>query len=206
MIDLALDPFDQHRDRVAQSALLLVDLVGHGLKLAVDLFEVRLKAVALGAVDTLRQSRNFLAQASVLAFFGLKSIPERGNLAAQGVVRTRLGRGPSCTLVGFDEILDAVGELDNCLFKLGDPAVAFRQQMMIWALALILGGALGNVVDRARLGYVVDFIVWKWTEAYRWPTFNLADTFIVVGVALMLLVAFRPQGILGKKKEMTFVK
>lgn len=52
------------------------------------------------------------------------------------------------------------------------------------ALALILGGALGNVVDRVRLGYVVDFIDLHW-----WPVFNLADSAIVVGVVLLSLYA-----------------
>ena len=48
------------------------------------------------------------------------------------------------------------------------------------ALGLILGGALGNLVDRVRLGYVVDFIDLRW-----WPVFNLADSTIVVGVSLL---------------------
>lgn len=68
---------------------------------------------------------------------------------------------------------------------------SLQQQLLIWALSLIAGGALGNLVDRVRLDYVIDFIVWKWTDAYRWPTFNLADTFIVVGVALMGLEMVR---------------
>lgn len=63
--------------------------------------------------------------------------------------------------------------------------VTLQQQLLIWALSLICGGAIGNLIDRVRLDYVIDFIVWKWTDEYRWPTFNLADTFIVVGVALM---------------------
>lgn len=52
----------------------------------------------------------------------------------------------------------------------------------IVAFGLILGGALGNLVDRFRLGYVVDFISVGW-----WPTFNLADSAICVGVAIMLM-------------------
>ena len=52
------------------------------------------------------------------------------------------------------------------------------------ALGLILGGALGNLVDRVRLGYVVDFIDLRW-----WPVFNLADSAIVLGVALLVLYA-----------------
>jgi signal peptidase II len=52
------------------------------------------------------------------------------------------------------------------------------------ALGLILGGAVGNLIDRIRLGYVVDFIDLRW-----WYVFNLADSAIVVGVALLLLAA-----------------
>ncbi len=65
--------------------------------------------------------------------------------------------------------------------------VTLQQQLLIWALSFICGGAIGNLIDRLRLDYVIDFIVWKWTDEYRWPTFNLADTFIVVGVILMAL-------------------
>ena len=50
---------------------------------------------------------------------------------------------------------------------------------------MILGGAIGNFVDRLRLGYVIDFIDWHWYDAYTWPTFNIADSGISVGVVLM---------------------
>jgi signal peptidase II len=52
------------------------------------------------------------------------------------------------------------------------------------ALGLILGGAIGNLIDRIRLGHVVDFIDLGW-----WPVFNLADSSIVVGVVLLALLA-----------------
>ena len=58
------------------------------------------------------------------------------------------------------------------------------------ALALILGGALGNVIDRVRLGYVVDFIHAHWGAAY-FPAFNIADSAITVGAALLIIDAFR---------------
>jgi signal peptidase II len=53
--------------------------------------------------------------------------------------------------------------------------------------ALIIAGALGNVIDRVRLGYVVDFVQWYW-RGFDWPVFNLADSCIVV--AAMMLVLF----------------
>jgi signal peptidase II len=52
--------------------------------------------------------------------------------------------------------------------------------------ALVIAGALGNVVDRLRFGYVIDFIQWYWKEFY-WPVFNLADSCIVVGATLLVL-------------------
>ncbi|WP_248886216.1 signal peptidase II [Acidithiobacillus acidisediminis] len=58
------------------------------------------------------------------------------------------------------------------------------------ALALILGGALGNLIDRIRLGYVVDFIGVHWGNLY-WPYFNLADSAISIGAVMLIVDAFR---------------
>jgi signal peptidase II len=58
------------------------------------------------------------------------------------------------------------------------------------ALALVLGGAAGNLIDRARLGYVVDFVHVYWRR-YQWPDFNVADSAITVGVALLVLDILR---------------
>jgi len=57
----------------------------------------------------------------------------------------------------------------------------------LWALAVILGGALGNLLDRLRLGFVVDFL-----DLRVWPVFNLADSAITVGIAWLLWQAVRP--------------
>lgn len=72
-----------------------------------------------------------------------------------------------------------------------------RAALMAAALASILGGALGNVIDRLRLGYVVDFLQVHWQQHY-FPAFNIADSAITVGAGLLLLDAFfgsrRPSG------------
>jgi len=60
------------------------------------------------------------------------------------------------------------------------------------ALALILGGAIGNLYDRLRLQHVVDFLEVKIVH-YHWPDFNVADSCIVIGACLLLLEIFRPQ-------------
>ncbi len=59
------------------------------------------------------------------------------------------------------------------------------------ALALILGGALGNLYDRIRFHHVVDFLAVKIVH-YNWPDFNIADSCIVIGAGLLLLEIFRP--------------
>jgi len=60
-------------------------------------------------------------------------------------------------------------------------------------LGLILGGAIGNLIDRARLGYVVDFLDLYWRN-HHWPTFNVADVGITVGVFLLLIdMVFAPK-------------
>jgi signal peptidase II len=63
---------------------------------------------------------------------------------------------------------------------------ARRQGLLCAALALILGGALGNLIDRLRLGYVVDFISAHWHGHY-FPAFNMADASISIGAALLLI-------------------
>ena len=64
------------------------------------------------------------------------------------------------------------------------------ERMIAIALALVLGGALGNVIDRIMHGYVVDFIHAHWGGAY-FPAFNIADSAITIGAALLILDAFR---------------
>lgn len=63
-----------------------------------------------------------------------------------------------------------------------------RSGLLAVALGLVLGGAVGNLFDRVRLGYVVDFIDLRW-----WPVFNLADSAIVIGVGLILLHSILPE-------------
>jgi signal peptidase II len=64
-----------------------------------------------------------------------------------------------------------------------------EQVRMALALALILGGAAGNLVDRLLYGHVIDFID-LYYKAWHWPTFNIADSAITLGAALLLLDAF----------------
>ena len=55
-----------------------------------------------------------------------------------------------------------------------------------FGIALVLGGALGNIIDRIRLGYVIDFLD-VFYGSYHWPAFNIADSAICIGVGILLL-------------------
>ena len=59
------------------------------------------------------------------------------------------------------------------------------QKMMALALTLVMGGALGNVIDRIRFGAVVDFIQWH-AAGYYWPAFNVADSAITLGAVFLV--------------------
>jgi signal peptidase II len=58
------------------------------------------------------------------------------------------------------------------------------------SISLILGGAIGNVIDRFLLGYVVDFLD-VYYGSYHWPAFNIADSAIVIGAMLLILDSFK---------------
>jgi signal peptidase II len=61
------------------------------------------------------------------------------------------------------------------------------QRMFALALALILGGAIGNVIDRVFHGQVVDFVLAHWQDRWYFPAFNVADSAITVGAVLLIL-------------------
>jgi signal peptidase II len=64
---------------------------------------------------------------------------------------------------------------------------------LITALAFILGGAIGNLIDRVVYGEVIDFLDFYWST-YHWPAFNLADSFITVGVLITVFYLIRAKG------------
>lgn len=65
-----------------------------------------------------------------------------------------------------------------------------HETLMAVSLSLVLGGAIGNLIDRVAYGYVIDFLD-VYYDNWHWPAFNIADSAICVGVALMLLDGFK---------------
>jgi signal peptidase II len=60
------------------------------------------------------------------------------------------------------------------------------QKVLHWALALVAGGAIGNLIDRIYYGVVTDFVLWRY-KTHEWPVFNVADVVLVIGVGLMFI-------------------
>ncbi|USX15786.1 signal peptidase II [Oxalobacteraceae bacterium OTU3CAMAD1] len=65
------------------------------------------------------------------------------------------------------------------------------QRMFSWALSLVLGGAIGNVIDRLLYGHVIDFLDFHWAGWGHFPAFNIADAAICIGAALFILDELR---------------
>ncbi len=73
-----------------------------------------------------------------------------------------------------------------------------HETLLAVSLALVLGGAVGNLIDRLAYGYVIDFLD-VYYQDWHWPAFNIADSAITIGVALMIAESFG----LGKKGEVS---
>jgi len=89
---------------------------------------------------------------------------------------------PAMTIVALGMILSMLRQL------------APRDRLAATSLGFLLGGALGNLLDRFRHGEVIDWahvVLWK---GYSWPDFNFADSFVVVGVALLIYEMFASEG------------
>jgi signal peptidase II len=105
-----------------------------------------------------------------------------------------LGNQPDSVRLPFFFLVSAVAvAFIVSLYKKLEPG----QTALKWSLPLVLGGALGNLVDRIRYTHVIDFIDMFYVDAqnrqHHWPTYNVADICIVVGVGLMAIDMFAPR-------------
>lgn len=127
----------------------------------------------------------------------LKSRPGQRITVIDGVADLRYARNPGAAFSLFRDwsprsrgaffvvvTIVAVGAMIVLYRKMPE-----RRPLYEWALGLLIGGAVGNLIDRLRFNEVVDFIDVD-LQFMRWPTFNVADSAIVVGIGLVLLDAF----------------
>jgi signal peptidase II len=143
-------------------------------------------------------------------FLGLAAAVVIGDQLTKAWIASRLAAGESMQVV--DDVLRLVnGQNNGALFGLfrdnaglfglisiavvalivGYHARSGRSPYLSVALGLLLGGALGNMTDRLRLGYVVDFVD-AGIGSLRWYTFNVADAAISGAILLLILLAVRP--------------
>jgi len=148
------------------------------------------------------------AGSSLLPWLGIAAIVILADQVTKSLIVASFALGDSHTLTSFFNIVRAhnTGAAFNFLagasgwqrwFFVGLGAVATvfivwmlrrhgDQRLFGWALSLILGGALGNVIDRLWHGYVVDFLQLHYAGWY-FPSFNVADSAITLGAALLIL-------------------
>ncbi|MFH5836367.1 signal peptidase II [Proteiniclasticum sp. C24MP] len=122
------------------------------------------------AVDTLKGKQDITV---IEGFFDLSYLENRG--AAFGIFQGRAYLLAAVTVV-------IMGIL---LFNY------YKAKKKTWLLTvstgLILTGAVGNLIDRVRFGFVVDFISWHWKDVYYFPSFNVADICITIGTGLLVI-------------------
>lgn len=138
-----------------------------------------------------------LGKFAVLRHFG-----ESGCGGHRAVVTSFLDLVVTCNRGVSFGLFNGATELNAVVFSLVAAAVVAVLVFWLWrvrsvflavAIGLVIGGAIGNVIDRLRLGGVVDFLYFH-AGSWYWPAFNLADSAICLGVAAMLI-----DGLLGRR-------
>ena len=145
-----------------------IALAAYGFALLVIVIDQLTKAWVLSGLDLREVGRVFVAD----PIFNLSWVENRGvsfGLFGDGSARWMLS--------AFSLIVAGI---------LGWWALRVDRRLLIAAIGLVMGGAIGNVIDRIRFGFVVDFLDFSGTGVFPW-VFNVADSAITVGVVLLIL-------------------
>lgn len=124
-------------------------------------------------------------QIDLTSFFALTYVRNRGaafSVLANAPMMVRIPLFAVVTVIAVGILLSYLRETPP------------EQRGLIAAFGGILGGAVGNLICRVRAGEVIDFLLLHWHD-WQWPVFNVADTAISVGVAVLLLQSFRGTGL-----------
>lgn len=147
--------------------------------------KIKLIGLTLTLILILDQGTKFIVDRTIPLHHSIPVIENLFNLthirntgAAFGILAGRRGWVRSSFLLFFS--LLAMGFIIVLLRRLPE-----RENTLIIALSFILGGAMGNLIDRLLYGEVIDFLDFYWS-GYHWPAFNAADSFITLGVILTL--------------------
>ncbi len=147
--------------------------------------KIKLIGLILTLILVLDQGTKFIVDRTIPLHHSIPVIENLFNLthirntgAAFGILAGRRGWVRSSFLLFFS--LLAMGFIIVLLRRLPE-----KENTLTIALSFILGGAMGNLIDRLLYGEVIDFLDFYWSR-YHWPAFNAADSFITVGVILTL--------------------
>jgi signal peptidase II len=150
----------------------------------------RLSLIISGLVLLLDQLTKILVDKTMSLYHTIEIIPNffaltylRNTGAAFGF----LAGEQSVYRVGFFLLVSSIAV--GCIFYLLKAARPEKKILLV-SLSLILGGAIGNMVDRLRLGEVIDFILVHYYDLH-WPAFNVADSAITIGVGLLIFQMIR---------------
>jgi len=134
--------------------------------------------IALDQATKLYVDANFRLHESmpvIRGFFNLTYVRNKG--AAFGILADNAVRIPFFITVSIVAMLGILWYINR---------IRNDQKLAVFSLSLVFAGAFGNLIDRVRLGEVIDFLDVFW-QRYHWPAFNVADSAITVGVTLLLI-------------------
>lgn len=126
----------------------------------------------------------------IAKFYISKLLPLGQSYPSQGLIRFThvTNTGASFGLFNGQSTILAISSILIIILILGIIILnSITSKTSIIAAGLIIGGALGNLIDRLRLGYIIDFIDVKLWDNFHWPVFNIADSSIVIGTFLFVL-------------------
>jgi signal peptidase II len=124
----------------------------------------------------------------IRGFFNITYVQNPG--AAFGIFRESNHIFNESFRQGFFLVMPPIAMLIIVLIMRG---VAETDLVQVLGLSSIFGGAIGNYIDRVRFGYVVDFLDFHIQQRWSWPAFNVADSAIVCGVAVLIYIIFRKE-------------
>jgi len=140
--------------------------------------------IALDQATKLYVDANFRLHESmpvIRGFFNLTYVRNKG--AAFGILADNAVRIPFFITVSIVAMLGILWYINR---------IRNDQKLAVFSLSLVFAGACGNLIDRVRLGEVIDFLDVFW-QRYHWPAFNVADSAITVGVTLLFIDMWREE-------------
>lgn len=142
----------------------------------------------------------FLGSAPEAGFDGYHFRPKQQVVLSPSFLRLRYAENPGAAFGLFRGLpehlrgplfhLVSIGAVILIGFYFSKLTGAANERWAKWGLPLVLGGAVGNYIDRLARGFVIDFLEAHWYEQAYWPAFNVADSAICVGVGLLVVDSF----------------